>query len=150
MRRHRPFHPPHHPATRPAAQGPGGPVWDAAKLAADFHAAHDKAYGHADAAVPVEFVNLRTEGFGRVPKPPAPAEAAASGAPPKPIARRRIYMDRAHGWLETPVYRRDDLRHGHVIEGPAIAEQRDSTILVLPDQIATVDRGSVIRIRARN
>ena len=66
------------PLTAPPANGAAGDWWDAAKLAADFHAAHDKAYGHADAAVPVEFVNLRAEGFGRVPKPPAPRGACRS------------------------------------------------------------------------
>ena len=123
------------PLTAPPANGAAGEWWDAAKLAADFHAAHDKAYGHADAAVPVEFVNLRAEGFGRVPKPPAAAGArrGVHGAP-QPIARRRVYMDRANGWIDTAIYRRDDLRRGHIIPGPAIAEQRDSTILVLPDQ----------------
>jgi N-methylhydantoinase A len=137
------------PLTAPPANGAAGDWWDAAKLAADFHAAHDKAYGHADAAVPVEFVNLRAEGFSRVPKPPAPAEAAEDPTAPQSIARRRVYMDRANGWMETPIYRRDDLRRGHALPGPAIAEQRDSTILVLPDQVATVDRGGVMRIRAK-
>ncbi len=99
--------------------------------------------------MPVEFVNLRAEGFGRVPKPPAPAEPAEVSTAPRPIARRRVYMDRANGWMDTPIYRRDDLRRGHVIPGPAIAEQRDSTILVLPDQVAAVDRGGVMRIRAK-
>lgn len=137
------------PLPAPPLNGAAANWWDGAKLASDFHAAHDKAYGHADAAVPVEFVNLRAEGFGRVPKPPAPAEPAEVSTAPEPIARRRVYMDRANGWMETPIYRRDDFRRGHVIPGPAIAEQRDSTILVLPDQVATVDRGGVMRIRAK-
>ena len=33
--------------------------------------------------------------------------------------------------------------------GPCVVTQRDSTILVLPDQHAIVDRGGVIRIRAK-
>jgi N-methylhydantoinase A len=138
------------PLTAPPPNGAAREWWDGAKLAADFHAAHDKAYGHADATVPVEFVNLRAEGFGRVPKPPAPAEVAEASGAPQPAAHRRVYTDRSNGWMETPIYRRDDLRRGQVIDGPAIAEQRDSTILVLPDQTATVDRGGVMRIRAKS
>jgi N-methylhydantoinase A len=137
------------PLTAPPPNGAAVAWWDAAKLATDFHAAHDKAYGHADAAVPVEFVNLRAEGFGRVPKPPAPAEPPETAGAPQPFTRRRVYMDRGNGWMETPIYRRDDLRRGHIVPGPAIAEQRDSTILVLPDQVATGDRGGTIRIRSR-
>jgi N-methylhydantoinase A len=138
------------PLPAPPGNGLAPSWWKADKLAADFHAAHEKAYGHADARVPVEFVNLRVEGFGRVPKPPAPEEPPMASGTPEPVARRRVYMDRSAGWVETAVYRRDDLRRGHAISGPAIAEQRDSTILVLPDQVATVDRGGVVRIRKRS
>ncbi|MGH6961423.1 MAG: hypothetical protein ACREE7_13130, partial [Dongiaceae bacterium] len=109
--------------------------------------AHDRAYGHADPQVPVEFVNLRAEGFGRVPKPPAPAEPAPAVSAPVPAGHRRLYVDRTAGWTDAAVYRRDDLRRGHCLVGPCIVTQRDSTVLVLPDQEAIVDRGGVIRIR---
>jgi len=122
--------------------------WDAAKLTADFHAVHEKAYGHADARVPVEFVNLRAEGFGRVPKPPAMPEGEAASGSPIASGRRHLYVDRTSGWTEAAVYRRDDLRRGHRLAGPCIVVQRDSTVLVLPDQTGFVDRGGVIRIRA--
>ncbi|MGH6932591.1 MAG: hypothetical protein ACREEE_09180, partial [Dongiaceae bacterium] len=75
-----------------------------------------------------------------------PDPAPVSGAP-APYARRRVYLDRQAGWCETAVYHRDGLRPGHRIAGPAIITQRDSTILVLPDQAALVDHGGVIRIR---
>ncbi|HLB80978.1 MAG TPA: hydantoinase/oxoprolinase family protein, partial [Dongiaceae bacterium] len=53
---------------------PGVAGWfDPAALAAEFHAAHERAYGHADPAAPVEMVNLRVDGFGAMPKPPPPA-----------------------------------------------------------------------------
>lgn len=119
------------------------------RFAADFHAAHDKAYGHADACVPVEFVNLRAEGFGRVPKPPAVPEPAAVEGAPVPVGSRRIYFDRSSSWTDSAIYRRDDLRRGHRLLGPCVVTQRDSTILVLPDQHAIVDRAGVIRIRAK-
>jgi N-methylhydantoinase A len=127
---------------------PNGAAWlDSQKLAVDFHAAHDKAYGHADARVPVEFVNLRAEGFGRVPKPPRAPDSAATEGTPVQAGKRRIYFDRASGWIDSPVYRRDDLRRGHRLPGPCVVAQRDSTILVLPDQQAVVDRAGIIRIQ---
>lgn len=130
----------------PAPDGAGW--WDAAKLADDFHAAHERAYGHADPATPVELVNLRVEGLGRVPKPPMAEDRAATGRLPDPLYTRKVYMDRSNGWVETPVYRRAQLAEGHVVAGPAILLQRDSTILVLPDQEARIDRLDVVRIRA--
>ena len=136
-----------HQLTVPLPMPNGARWWDPAKLAADFHAAHDKAYGHADARVPIEFVNLRAEGFGRVPKPPPPPEPTAAEGAPAPAGKRRIYFDRASGWIESTVYRRDDLRCGHRLSGPCVVAQRDSTVLVLPDQQAIVDRADVIRIQ---
>jgi N-methylhydantoinase A len=138
-----------HQLTVPLPMPNGAAWWDPRKLAADFHAAHDKAYGHADARVPIEFVNLRAEGFGRVPKPPAAPEPTATEGAPPPSGRRRIYFDRASGWIDSAVYRRDDLKNGHQLAGPCIVTQRDSTILVLPDQHGVVDRAGVIRIRTR-
>jgi N-methylhydantoinase A len=139
-----------HQLTIPLPLPNGAAWWDPARMAADFHAAHDKAYGHADSGVPVEFVNLRAEGFGRVPKPPAAPELAAIDGVPTVTSKRRIYFDRSSGWTESAIYRRDDLRRGHRLAGPCIVTQRDSTILVLPDQQAVVDRAGVIRIRAKD
>jgi N-methylhydantoinase A len=138
-----------HQLTVPLSIPNGAAWWNPQKLAADFHAAHDKAYGHADANVPVEFVNLRAEGFGRVPKPPVAPESAAVEGAPAPIGKRRIYFDRSSSWTDSAIYRRDDLRRGHRLPGPCVVTQRDSTILVLPDQRAVVDRAGVIRIRAK-
>lgn len=129
---------------------PDGAAWfDAAALAAAFHAAHERAYGHADPATPIELVNLRVEGLGRVPKPPLAEGAAASGTPPAPLYSRKVYLDRESGWVETPIYARAHLAEGHVVDGPAILLQRDSTILVLADQTARVDALGVVRIRAK-
>jgi N-methylhydantoinase A len=128
---------------------PNGAGWfDARSLAASFHAAHERAYGHADPAAPVEFVNLRVDGLGRMPKPPMAEERDAGGGTLAPLYRRKVYLDRETGWVETPVYRRSDLAQGAVIPGPAILLQRDSTILVLADQRLRVDRLGVARISA--
>jgi N-methylhydantoinase A len=69
---------------------------------------------------------------------------------PVPIGNRRICFDRASGWTDSAVYRRDDLKRGHRLPGPCVVTQRDSTILVLPDQQAVVDRAGVIRIRGNS
>ena len=46
----------------------------------------------------------------------------------------------------TPIYDRDKLKAGAVIEGPAIIEQLDSTILVPPGLKAKVDPSLTIVI----
>ena len=49
----------------------------------------------------------------------------------------------------SPVYRRDDLVPGQVIEGPAIVEQLGTTVVVFPDDGMAADpRGNLV-IRSR-
>ena len=48
----------------------------------------------------------------------------------KSSATRRVWF--ARGWLDTPSYRRSDIGAGAVIEGPAIVEQMDTTIVIEP------------------
>jgi len=128
---------------------PGGAQWfDALAMATTFHAAHERAYGHADPMVAVEFVNLRVEGLGRMRKPQPGLDLAPAKDQASPSGTRRVYLDRARGWQDCALYRRDDLAPGHVLPGPAIVTQRDSTVLVLPDQSGRVDRLGVIRITA--
>ncbi len=131
------------PIPAPGADG----WWDAAVLAADFHRLHEATYGHADHAVRVEFVNLRLEAFGRMPRAELPRLADAAAGAPEPAAVRPVYLERESGADDCPVYRRNDLLAGHRFAGPAIVIQRDSTTVVLPGQTAEVTALGVIRIR---
>jgi N-methylhydantoinase A len=49
-----------------------------------------------------------------------------------------VYFDKA-GWVDTPVYRRDQLPVDFEISGPAIVEQTDTTSLLPPGTRARVD-----------
>ncbi|MFZ9948560.1 MAG: hypothetical protein ACO3FX_02985 [Gemmobacter sp.] len=67
------------------------------------------------------------------------------GARPEvaPRGTRPVWF--AGGWAETPVYWRDHLPDAARIEGPAIIEQMDTTILIEPGDVATGDgRGNLI------
>ena len=43
------------------------------------------------------------------------------------------------GWLDTPIYRRADVGAGALIDGPAIVEQMDTTIVIEPGCVAEAD-----------
>jgi len=129
---------------------PNGKGWfDPAALASAFHDAHERAYGHADPNEPVEFVNLRCDGFGRMGRPSVPKSDKRASGLAEPAGRRKVYFDRASGRIDCPIYRRDALLPGHALPGPAIVTQRDSTVLVLPDQEGRVDPSGVIRVKSR-
>ena len=56
---------------------------------------------------------------------------------------RQTYMNRAEGWLDTPVIERAAFEGAR--EGPLILESGDATIVVPPGSLATVDTaGDVI------
>lgn len=104
-----------------------------------FHEQHQKKYGHSDHRQPVEFVTYRLTAIGHLPKAPLYEEARASDGAPKPFAERPVYFETEEQFVSTPLYRREELRHGHAREGPAVIEQMDSTTVVHPGQRVEVD-----------
>jgi N-methylhydantoinase A/oxoprolinase/acetone carboxylase beta subunit len=71
---------------------------------------------------------------GRVPQPrPELPRHERRGADPSPAqtGTRRAYWEELGG-VETPVYRQELLESGNAIEGPAIVEAEDTTIVVEP------------------
>lgn len=104
-----------------------------------FDRAHETTYGYAIPDDTVQLTTLRLDAVARVPKVPLVAEPHASTALPDPETHRAVWLPERGGWCDTPVFDRDGLAPGHVIPGPAIVEQMDSTTLILPGQTATVD-----------
>ena len=59
-----------------------------------------------------------------------------------------MYFQEAGGYIETPVYDRYALKQGDRVRGPAIVEERETTIVILPGWQATVDRhGCIVATR---
>ena len=121
-----------------------GPVAEAAlaTLVADFHSLHERLYTFADPGAPVEIVNLRVEAVGATGTLVLPEIPAASKRRPEPAGERPASLDGGGAATPraTPVYRREALLAGHVLEGPAIVDQLDSTVVILPGQSALTDR----------
>ncbi len=114
-------------------------------LAAAFHEKHRQTYGHANPAEPVQLVNLRLTASGRLSKlalvqPPASAPARRR--------MREVWFPQI-GSTPCPVHWRDGLAAGETLAGPAIIEAMDSTIVVPPGWIASVDGKGYIRLRRR-
>jgi N-methylhydantoinase A len=106
-----------------------------------FDELHRSVYGHANRSEPVELVSLRLSAFGRLSHVDAPPIPRGRREPPSgaQVGRRRIVLPTGRRPVGASVYRREHLRAGNRIEGPAIVEQMDSTTLVLGAQVARVD-----------
>jgi N-methylhydantoinase A len=115
------------------------------RLARAFHDRHRQTYGHANPEEEVQLVNLRLTAIGRLPgltlaQPPAAAPARR---------RKREVWFPEDGSAACPIHWRDGLAAGETLTGPAIIEAMDSTIVVPPGWIASVDGKGYIRLRRR-
>jgi len=112
---------------------PAGPydANSAPGLIAAFEEAYIAKFTRTPPAGPVEIINIRVA--LSAPNPPATAKAAtAADAGPKQIGMRPVWSMTAKGFVDTPIYDRYALRPGDAFDGPALVEERESTLAV-PD-----------------
>jgi N-methylhydantoinase A len=112
--------------------------FDPATVADRFHAAHERARGYRLDEEPIELVTLRLTATlpGETP------EISHEAKSPEPVEQR----DASFGgtFRETPVYERESVPAGAAIDGPAIFEGGESTVVVPPGWRTTVDgRGTI-------
>jgi N-methylhydantoinase A/oxoprolinase/acetone carboxylase beta subunit len=119
---------------------------DAAALSqifARFAELHRAEYGHVFKESPIEIVNIRVTGIGRMPKI-APPRVAGGGSLSQALVKTANCVFRRDGVLEmmaTPFYRRSDLPLEQPIVGPAIVLQTDSTTVVPPGTTLIAETG---------
>jgi N-methylhydantoinase A len=118
-------------------------------LVGRFHEEHERRYGHRSLADRVEAVTLRVAVVGalRHPEPSAPARGRGRPDSKARIGTRALVAPGSGGRVEASVWRRDGLRVGDRVRGPAIVEQLDATTLVLPGQAATIGRCGELHVR---
>lgn len=118
-------------------------------LAARFERAHEALYGHANPGQPVEVVTLRLSAFGDLDTPDPPLIPRGARRPTRAArgADRSVLLPGARRRRRVGVYRRELLRSGNVVDGPAIIDQMDATTLVLAGQDARVDVEGNIWVR---
>jgi N-methylhydantoinase A/oxoprolinase/acetone carboxylase beta subunit len=125
---------------------------DAAALAivfTRFGELHRAEYGHVFPDSPIEIVNIRVTGIGRMAKisAPRPPEGGGLGTALVKTAPCAFRLDGRLGTLKTPFYRRDALPLDEPIAGPAIILQTDSTTVVPPGATLVADRSGNLILR---
>jgi N-methylhydantoinase A len=106
-------------------------------VAERFHEAHRRRYGHADPDEEIELVTARLRARGLV-EPPSLAVENRAGDPADAIKTTRevVFDDR---WRDTPIYDRESLPTERGLDGPAVIEGSESTLVVHPGQHARID-----------
>ena len=123
------------------------PDWEAARLERAFNDAYREKFGNTLANMPVAVVNLRTVVVGQRSGAALPQRTvrAATGAPVV-AGRRPVHFNT---WHDTPVYQRDALAPGMQFSGPAIVEQSDTTTVIEPDMVVSVDPDSNLLVKVK-
>ena len=107
------------------------------ELLEPFEREYERLFGRRGPDVPVEAITWRVVSSGPRPELELGAVAVdASSRPPR--AARAAFFPTLGGYVETPVYDRYALRPGARFAGPAIVEERESTLVVAPGQLVTV------------
>ncbi len=113
------------------------------KVTEAFHRVHERTYTRRFTDKTVMVVNLGLVGIGKVTAPSsAPSEECTKvPAADALLTTGTAYFPRVGGAMafDTCYYRRDRLRTGNQIPGPAIVEQADTTTVIPPGWMATVD-----------
>lgn len=104
---------------------------DSSILMTAFHRRHEAIHGHHDVEAPVEIVNLRVRAVGETKKPTREPVEEGYGEEPTPIEVRPMLFPQ--GRFHGQVFRRNDLKGGSIVRGPAIVEQEDTTVVLPPN-----------------
>jgi N-methylhydantoinase A/oxoprolinase/acetone carboxylase beta subunit len=120
----------------------------AARLAAEFHDAHEREYSRRFEDSDIEIPNIRVRGVGLMPELQMPELEQGDASAEAALRHERPAWFRVDGELRqlpTRYYAREGLLAGNELEGPAIINQYDSTTVVPPGVTAVVDRfGNIV------
>jgi N-methylhydantoinase A len=116
------------------------PLQDRQRMEAAFHEAHERRYGH-QLDTPVELVNIRASLHARPPAITLPKLTAVAECPEGPCYARLFgHAD------EVPVWRRDGLRAGQRIIGPALIIETVATTYLPAGWHCRVDETGNLRL----
>ena len=99
-------------------------------MVARFEDDYRRVYGLTIPDVGIEVVTWRLSAYADADavEPLAPF----GDAPGKSLRTRPVFFTRGATPLDTPVYRREQLGVGQRIAGPAIVEERETTVVIRP------------------
>ena len=121
---------------------------DVEGISAGYREEYRRLYGREGPDVPLEAITWRVE--VSAPRPeilqeerdgdPGALDEARKG-------KREIYLPEQDGFAAVPVYDRYRLDPGAAFDGPAVVEERESTVIVGPDSRAEVDGSRNLIVR---
>ena len=115
---------------------------DLRSIMSEFEVRYTRLYGKGTTygQAGIEARTYVVRGVGRLATPSLEPEALG---PPDPsaarVGEREVFFREAGGSIATAVYRWEDLRPGHALQGPAVIEAATTSVLIHPGQTARAD-----------
>ena len=104
-----------------------------------FHEEHHRLFGFS-LDQPVEFVTLRVTALGQMESASIAPLSRELRAPAEALlGQRTVYFEDARGFVSCDIYHRAGLSPDSSIDGPAILENTDSTVVIDPGWRARID-----------
>jgi N-methylhydantoinase A/oxoprolinase/acetone carboxylase beta subunit len=111
---------------------------------AEVYAAH---YGYAEPpGARLEATNWKVEVVGATEPVTVPVTTTTGGDGGARKGTRKVYFPEARGFIDCAVYDRYRLVPGTSVVGPAVIEERETTVVLLPRDRATVDAHGTLNI----
>jgi N-methylhydantoinase A len=112
---------------------------NSADLRAAFEAQYQERFGRTLPDMQVEVVSWRIRASSAPMADEVRLEQAATAADHRPVGERPVYFSELGAFTSTPIYARNRLSMGVRVEGPAVIEEAESTVVVGPRAHVTVD-----------
>ncbi|MBV7338531.1 hydantoinase/oxoprolinase family protein [Chloroflexi bacterium TSY] len=124
-----------------------GPITDATidEILQRFHDQHESFYGYSIPSEIMELIHFNVSVIGETPKVTLPRLDVCSSEDVRPRMVRQVYFQ-GSGFIECPIYRREDLFADAIIHGPAIVEEEDSTVVLSAGRQLLVTKEGILCI----
>lgn len=114
---------------------------DLSALLAAFVETYVKFFGHDLESAAVDAVTWRLVARGPANRIDLTTLRASQPTAATPLRTRRAYFAEMGGFVECPVYERNTLPVGAHIQGPALVEEPESTVVIGPSAAGVLDAG---------
>lgn len=112
-----------------------------------FHTRHREIYGHSSDKESVEIVSYRIRAVIAMPQYQPSSTVTHAASEHAASTQRDVYFDTANGFTTTHIYKRSGLSQADLIKGPAIIEQQDTTTVIPPGWVASMDSFGTLAMR---
>jgi N-methylhydantoinase A len=112
-----------------------------------FDQVHEETYGFSFKGNPIEIINLRVRSIGAMPELESPyLELSNQSVLPSKTTKAIFGTPKQFKEYDVHQFEREDLPKGFIIEGPAIINELDSTVVVNPEWQGEVLFDSTIKL----